>query len=293
MKSAHAGIVTDVVAAIRAEKPASRWNHPWLKNIGTAIVGGLVVYGITAARSHSADDQKRDITLEVSKQLEPINSRLEKMDVDIARIKQRDGIIGKDEPSAPGPSRASPLLQFVALDQPRFARALPRVAAVASEAQGKGETDTIQNTDAVQKKLAMIPLTTPDALRAASSIINYASFVREKGGLIPNVGAVRAKPCPTLIHIEGPKDRIRAHISNSDISICTLELDGLSLRDVTIRNAIVTYDGGAVQLENARFINCLFVVSLPAQPSGPARQFANEILVKNVGQKPTFTATVG
>jgi hypothetical protein len=158
MKSAHAGIVTDVVAAIRAEKPASRWNHPWLKNIGTAIVGGLVVYGITAARSHSADDQKRDITLEVSKQLEPINSRLEKMDVDIARIKQRDGIIGKDEPSAPGPSRASPLLQFVALDQPRFARALPRVAAVASEAQGKGETDTIQNTDAVQKKLAMIPL---------------------------------------------------------------------------------------------------------------------------------------
>ena len=108
-----------------------------------------------------------------------------------------------------------------------------------------------------------------------------------------NAEAVRAKPCNFFDIGNGPIDVIRGQLSDVSMDGCGQRLDGLSLKNVTIRNAIITYDGGAVQLENVTFINCLFLISLPVRPSPPARQLANEILMKNVGQKPTFTATIG
>jgi len=60
-----------------------------------------------------------------------------------------------------------------------------------------------------------------------------------------------------------------------------------------VNKYIVSYDGSAVHLENATFINCIFEVHLPITPPDPAESFVHEILVNNIGQTPTFTVSVG
>ena len=187
----------------------------------------------------------------------------------------------------------SPLGAFVKMNQTQFSHELVRIADVASRAQRDGVTDSVENIDATQKKLAALPLNTPEASRAVSSVVTYASFVREKTGLFPNGQAVRSKPCASVVEIEGPKDRIRSSFSGGGAEGCKLELDGLSLKNFTVRNTVVTYNGGAVHLENVTFVNCLFIISLPSQLAVPARQLAEQILAKNVGPSPTFTLSVG
>ena len=183
------------------------------------------------------------------------------------------------------------------MDQTKFRQNLARVSEAITIAQKNGETDSIATLDAIQKKLATLPLNTPDASRAISSLVNYASFVREKTGLFPNAAAAKTKTCGFIQLGDGksPVNRIVMNLDGgaANLNGCTARLDGLSIKNFIFVNAIVRYDGGAVRLENVRFINCLFVIFLPVQPSAPARQFADELLVKNIGAKPAFTASVG
>jgi hypothetical protein len=187
----------------------------------------------------------------------------------------------------------SPLQAFARMDQDQFSHELVRIADAASRAQRDGVTDSVENIDATQKKLAALPLNTPEASRAVSSVVSYASFVREKTGLFPNGEAVRAKPCNYFDLGNGPINVIRLRLDNLSMDGCGQRLDGLGLKNVTIRNAILTYNGGAIALENVTFVNCLFLISLPARPDVPARQLADEILIKNIGRMPTFTVSVG
>jgi hypothetical protein len=111
--------------------------------------------------------------------------------------------------------------------------------------------------------------------------------------MFPNGAEVRAKPCNAIKVGNGPINEIRLHWTRLNMSGCGQRLDGLSIKDSTIQNAVITYDGGAVELENVTFINCLFLISLPVQPSVPATQFAHEVLAKNTGATPRFTISVG
>ena len=284
-------IVTDVVAALERNKGStSKWNRPWVIAIGGTIVGGLLVWGIGAFLSHNAQDLKRDITMEVTAQLVPIQDKLQKMAEDIAKIKGADGIAQGSAPSLPG----SALQKFAKMDQAELSHQLAKVADAVSEAQKKGAVvDNLDSVAAVQKTLSVLPLDTPDAIRATSAIINYASFVREKKGLFPNVETVRAKPCQFINLGDGPINVIRFEVARATLGGCGQRPDGLSLKDVTFQNAILTYNGGAIVLENVTFINCLFVISLPSRPSGPAKRFASELLARNIGPNPRFTASVG
>jgi len=188
-------------------------------------------------------------------------------------------------------------LTFTRLNQAQLANELGELADAVAKAQKTGVADDIRNVDALQSRLAALSLTTPDSFRAASSLINYSSFIREKTGAFLGASAARARDCGFIKIDDGHTavDHIVVVFGGgaTNLNGCTVRLDGLSIKNYTFVNAIVTFGGGMTRLENVRFINCLFAVSLPAQPSVQAKQFAQEILLKNVGSKPTFTTTVG
>lgn len=53
-----------------------------------------------------------------------------------------------------------------------------------------------------------------------------------------------------------------------------VSLDDMYLKNVIIRNSIVSYNGGPVSLENVTFVNCIFKLSNAAAP----RHFADRLL---------------
>jgi hypothetical protein len=63
-------------------------------------------------------------------------------------------------------------------------------------------------------------------------------------------------------------------LSGVVISQCILDLDGTGnvLMNVTVRNSVVRYHGGVVQLFGVTFENCTFVLDIPfsrGKPSHP------------------------
>jgi hypothetical protein len=245
------------------EKNAAWWNSQWLISAATVAATALLTWGIAywqLGKTHDQEDHKRDIKLEVTAQMggfrpefngriESLTNKIDKQGEDVAKIKGALGIAS----NVPGTGNQLSLQEFAKMDRSQFSQKVGKLAD-AIEAAKNGPLDDIATIDAIQKKIAALPLNTPEAIRAAFTTINYASFVREKKGLIPGAAALRSKPCPTAIKIEGPKDRIIGHVSDSRITACQQELDGLSLKNVIIQNAIVMYNGGAVNLENVTFI---------------------------------------
>jgi hypothetical protein len=57
-----------------------------------------------------------------------------------------------------------------------------------------------------------------------------------------------------------------------------IRLDNLDGKNVTFANTTLTYDGGKLRLENARFINCKFQVSDAYAKNGNILQFLNAAL---------------
>ena len=265
--------------------------------------------------AHSADDLKRDIKAEVStqlsqkqsddaanlnnriateasKQLGPMNQTLMQLSEDIGKIKDHLHIARNSEPaSQPRPDK-DPLRILAVMDQTRFNQNLAKVAEIINAAQKRGELSSPEIIDAVQKKIAMAQPSYSEAIQVGFSIINYASFVREKMGLFPNAERVRSTTCD-VIKMDGPSNVIRINFNNPRFGGCRLRLDGLSIKGGIVHDALITYEGGAFRLENVHFVNCIFVMSLPASlPSEPAKRLASELLAKSVGEKPDFSATV-
>lgn len=301
--------------ATRDPQPAAtKWwkRSPYDKIIAGVIVAALIALGagirsyfvqasdakitteitkqLDQRRAQETENSNDRISAEVARQLIPIGQSLQAMNREIGKISQKLGIARIQIPI-----QSSPLQEFAMLDEDKFGLSVKRVADVTVEAQKSGAIDTIENIDAIQRKLVGLP-DNSDVLRAKVNVINYASFVREKTGLIQNATTIRTKTCG-FIKIgdgESPVKTIMVNLDGGSASLngCAVRLDGLSIKNYTFENAVVRYDGGPLRLENVRFINCLFAVSLPNPPTPSAKQFANQILVNNVGLKPSFGATV-
>jgi hypothetical protein len=122
LKAARTDIVADVVAALKPEEKASKWNHPWAVSLGSAVIGGLLVFGATTLFSHSAKDRRSEIAdevrgqfngdasnqnarvaAEVGRQVAPIHQQIETLSQDIGKIKDHLHIARNEPPALPKP----------------------------------------------------------------------------------------------------------------------------------------------------------------------------------------------
>jgi len=229
--------------------------------------------------------------MEVSAQLAPVQNKLETIAEDVAKIKGADGI-AKNNLSKHAASSSPALTQFAVMDKSQFIGSIARIPETVAAAKNNGELVKISTLDAIQKRLANASINSPDSFKAALALIGYASFVREKSGLFPNAAKIRSETCKAFGIIGSPQ-KIHIYSTGDHIDGCILSLDGVSLTDAVVKNAIVKYQGGAVRLKNVHFINCLFDVSIPENPSQPAKHFTDLLLAKSVGEKPNFIATAG
>jgi hypothetical protein len=104
-----------------------------------------------------------------------------------------------------------------------------------------------------------------------AALINYQSFINQLNGEAPDPSTV-SKPCPM---VAGPMAHDNT-FSGFAISGCIVDLDTETFENITFRNSVIRYRGGPVSLLNVRFINCRFILDVPANPvlaptSSPAR----------------------
>jgi len=129
-------------------------------------------------------------------------------------------------------------LTFTRLNQAQLANELGELADAVAKAQKTGVADDIRNVDALQSRLAALSLTTPDSFRAASSLINYSSFIREKTGAFLGASAARARDCGFIKIDDGHTavDHIVVVFGGgaTNLNGCTVRLDGLSIKNYTL-----------------------------------------------------------
>lgn len=263
--------------------------------IGTALclITALATWWITwwsLGQTHSVEDQKRDIALEVGKELAPIQTDVNRQIQDFRqqvtnqltaqdeRLSRIQGLLG----IAQNAKGRDGLEKFAAMQLPDLRKNLPALTETVRTAQEKKRNLGLNTVLAIQKTISGLNLNNSESVQAAEAILNYGSHLREISNLVPDVAAARTMRCrlPPGAFI------------GSLVTGCTVDLDGQTFDNVAFENCIVRYRGGPVHLRRVTFTNCLYAVALPTTLSPPAKKVVESILAAS-GQKPTVTLTSG
>ena len=286
------GITREDLAALEerlANRPTvagASTKQQWIIGGVLCIATAVATWGITwwaLGRTHNEEDQKRDIALEVGKQLGPIQAELNRQLSDQnEKISRIQGALGVAQNS----KTTGSLQKFASMKAPELRKNLPALTEAVRTAQESKSALSLDTVLSIQKTLAQLNLDSPSSAQAAEAIINYASHLREMRNLVPNAALARAVNCRVPFSAPG--------IVYDQVIIkgCTVDLDGRAYVGALFENCIVRYKGGALNLRNVTFSNCLYVISLPNTPSDPAKRMVKSILSAS-GEKPSVTVSSG
>jgi hypothetical protein len=265
MKSERAAIVAEVVAGLKPPR-TSIWSNPWAIALGSALVAGLLVYGISELRSHGKEDLKRDIALEVSSQLHPVQEKLEQVAEDVAKIKGAEHISQNQSTSS------DPLTRFAQMNEAQLAENLPALKKVA-ERPPSGVQANKTTISAIAERLTRANKSTPDYWPTVLQFIQFASSSLSSANVPP-------RDSPDVVGIFNSS--FRGPVMNLDHRIVILS-DG-ELQDITIRNSRIVFRGKLIKLKNVVFVDCVFEFEPSVrqqQPPPYLRQAVEQLLASN------------
>jgi len=270
------GIAADVVAALSKQKP-NWWNRPWSIALGSAILGGTVVLLADGVFSHHAEDLKRDIGLDITRQLnersaadsenlnnriakevgrelEPVNQQLHTLNQDIGKIKDNLRIARTTPPGS------SPLVAFSGMSPRELATSLPALRKALERPPQSDSTSEEKALRTVSQRLGEMDGGAPGYWTTVAAIINYQSLVNQLRGIAPDPSLI-SRPCAGLTMGTGGGNTI----SGFTVRGCLVDLDTTfnKLVNITFRDSVVRYHGGAVDLQNVTFVNCRFELIIP------------------------------
>lgn len=110
-----------------------------------------------------------------------------------------------------------------------------------------------------------------------AAIINYQSLVNQMSGEAPDPAKI-AKPCLG----ENSSNNLFVGVPFRN---CVIVLDNETFDHATFQNSVVIYYGGPVSLRDTKFVNCRFVLELPAQHEIPAEKSLLLALLDSPDQK--------
>jgi hypothetical protein len=136
--------------------------------------------------------------------------------------------------------------------------------------------ETLPYGKLVNYKLAVRALSPSvvDYWKTAAAIINYESWQNQLNGRAPDPNKV-SKPCLTR-----EQGMSTIWIIGSTFEQCIVDLDTNAFQQVTFKDSVIRYRGGATVLSGVTFINCSFILDLPSDkiPPNPARQIIFTLL---------------
>ena len=140
--------------------------------------------------------------------------------------------------------------------------------------------------NSIAKSLSSADTGSPRYWPSVAQLINLQSKARA-GHPIPAPQQVRAfRHC---IQLSGKL--IGGTVDQGGDYSCAVNLENADLSDSVIKNALVFFSG-KTKLSNVRFMNCIFVTMLSADPPKPARKLAEILLAKDNESIADFKVTI-
>jgi hypothetical protein len=96
-----------------------------------------------------------------------------------------------------------------------------------------------------------------------AAIINYQSKLNQMSGEAPDPLKI-SKVCGGLTNNENMRN-LGNNYMNERLTNCVIDLDNESFFRVTFINSVIRYSGGPVNLNDVRFLNCRFILSVDAK----------------------------
>ena len=262
--------IREALAEGRTSTAARWWNYQWVNSLGSAMIAGVLAFLAgtwQSGKAHDADDLKRDIVMEVSKQLEPIRQELQNQGKDIAKIKGADGIAQL----APGPGKTKSvksLSEIGTLGQKQFAASLPNLYAEMRKVSAPQSGANEATLRAITDKLRHVDENTPEYW---STVLQFIRFVSARHA--PDV------PPPGPANLE-----IGFNTGFPSLGVLSRRrvlLDGGEIEDSVFENCRILFTSNPVHMRNVRFVNCVFEIPEGVVPDRYIKHAAKELLASN------------
>lgn len=175
----------------------------------------------------------------------------------------------------------SPLQAFASMDPNTFAATLPQLRKQLERTTPRSVQPNDAAVHMVTQKLDQADDNAPGYWPTVAAMISFTSELRT--GVV--VDTSKLNNCIAL----GPGPMSHLTIAGNGYQ-CMVTLDQTDLGDSTITDAVVRFTRGPSRLSNVTFVNCLFLVSLPASPNRFAQSLARKLLVKTT--EPSVMITI-
>jgi hypothetical protein len=268
--------------------PKKRWDSglfgnlaQWVAPAVTLLIGIVTVGTVIHYRNADAADRKSTLEINdlidkklnpdvekinesVEKKLDPINQRLAALDERLSDVQGQLKRMGGDFQAQKKTQN-----QLLAIDRVQNPNRI--LGVIRSEIQLATENKTqlpVSNLVDYRYILQALPPSAREYWTTVADIINYQSLLNQKSGIAPDPATV-SHPCAGLTAGTGGYN---VQVGGS-ISRCVLDLDATHnlLENLTIRDSVVRYRGGPIELRNVTFVNCSFILDLPEPLQTPAR----------------------
>jgi hypothetical protein len=227
----------------------------WHRNIGWSIAGlagvlfaGLITWYLPFQLSNVRDGIKSD----TAAQLLPLQIQLAKLTA-TAALKESKDVAEAIQQSADFSAPRSAIEAVKTIARQARADKLETAPSVLKEANAK-----------IQSAVSSDPALVDEGWAATLALVDYRSALSPTHNLSP---ATPSKPQNTGLPLA----------ARNSFNGGTQKLDGLHWKDSLFENMQVEYDGGPIELENVRFINCTFIMKY----SPRAETFADMVLTQN------------
>jgi hypothetical protein len=238
--------LADEVKKLASAPPVSRWS----KASPVITICALIFAGFSFWANHSAGDLKNTVKIEVGDQLRDPLKQIGEISKDVTTLKAEFEQFNKDR--------------------------LTNIKDVVSQAEYTGNPIPQAQLASYKQTIGNIPPTLPEYWVTVASIINYQSWLDQSNGHAPNPDKI-SKPC--FGSDQTSHDNL---FVDSSFDGCSVYIDSHIFENVIFTNSVIHYQGGPVKMDNARFINCRFVLeikpALAPSPSSPENRLLVTLL---------------
>ncbi len=223
---------------------------------GTSAAVGILIFLATQWGGYI------DFRAQATLKLGNIEEKLAKIERDSARLNETFGNLIKQNIS-----------DKAGLPQNEFDQKLDSIAGDLHSAARQGVPLDLVAVKTISKKLEKSPTETPGYWPTSGALVSVQS---EIGKSVDSIS--RALSLPDCPRPQGGPNFVGLHQVASN---CAIVLDGWKYTNSIFKDVVVRYRGGDLVLQDTRFINCIFIIELPANPVPSGKFLTSQLLAQS------------
>lgn len=291
--------------------PATWWNrHGNTAQWGALIVSGLAFIGLfinialtvyfhhEAEQAQTSDEhtntlignqvnpELKGLTTDLGNKIDGVSTKIDLLSDRVSRIEG-----GLDHRISSLETKAEQQSSLARLMNPN--RILAQMREEIELAESSNRTLPASDLSNYRNAVHALPPSTHEYWTTVAAIINYQSKLNQMSGEAPDPEKV-ARRCPGVPNNTSSGMYYGNIFEGFTYSDCVVDLDSNAFVHDTFRDSVIRYHGGPVSLDGAVFVNCRFVLDLPASLPNtptPAQTKLLMTLLDSLGQKTITVST--